>query len=39
MTIDAEMRVPVAKAQLVRFHMTAHADNIMREQDTYWLDL
>lgn len=39
MTIDAEMRVPVATAQLVRFHMTAPADNIMRQQDTYWLDL
>jgi AraC family transcriptional regulator len=39
MTIDAEIRVPVATAQLARFHMTGPADNIMREKEMYWLDL
>lgn len=39
MTIDAEIRVPVATAQLARFHVTEPADNILREEETYWLDL
>jgi len=39
MTIDAEVRVPVAKVQLVRFHVSEPADNILREEETYWLDL
>jgi AraC family transcriptional regulator len=39
MTVDAEINVPIAKAQLVRFHIPAPADNIMHEQETYWLDL
>lgn len=39
MSVDAEVRVPIATAQLVRFHMTGPADNVMREQETYWLDL
>jgi AraC family transcriptional regulator len=39
MTVDAEIRVPVATAQLVRFHMVGPADNILRGKDTYWLDL
>jgi AraC family transcriptional regulator len=39
MTVDAEIRVPVALTQLVRFHMTSPADNILREEHSYWLDL
>jgi AraC family transcriptional regulator len=39
MTVDAELRVPVATAQLVRFHMVGPADNILREEERYWLDL
>lgn len=39
MTLDAEIRVPLATAQLVRFHVTGPADNILRENDKYWLDL
>lgn len=39
MRVDAEIRVPVAKAQLVRFDMTGPADNILRDEDSYWLDL
>ncbi len=39
MTIDAEIRVPVATAQLVRFHMTTPADNVLRGEQMYWLDL
>jgi AraC family transcriptional regulator len=39
MTLEAEIRVPVATAQLVRFHMTEPTDSIMSEVDSYWLDL
>ena len=39
MTLDAEVRVPVATTQLVRFHVIGPADNILREEETYWLDL
>jgi len=39
MTVDAEIRVPIAKAQLVRSHIDGPADNILREEETYWLDL
>jgi AraC family transcriptional regulator len=39
MTVDAELRVPVATAQLVRFHASGPADDIMHERETYWLDL
>jgi AraC family transcriptional regulator len=39
MTIDAEIRVPVATAQLARFHVTEPADNVIREDEMYWLDL
>jgi len=38
-TLEAELSAPIALVQLVRFHMTSPADNILREQDTYWLDL
>ncbi len=39
LTIDAEIRVPVAKAQLVHFHMAGPADNLLRDEEAYWLDL
>lgn len=39
MTVDAEIHVPIAKTQLVRFHIDGPADNILREEETYWLDL
>lgn len=39
MTLDAEIRVPTASAQLVRFHVHDPADTIRAEQDAYWLDL
>jgi AraC family transcriptional regulator len=40
MTIEGELRVPGATAQLVRFHISEPADNILHEQDdAYWLDL
>jgi AraC family transcriptional regulator len=38
MTIEAELRVPVATAQLVRFHFAEPADNIFC-RDRYQLDL
>ncbi|MFA5939469.1 MAG: AraC family transcriptional regulator [Sinimarinibacterium sp.] len=39
MTLDAEIRVPIATAQLVRFHVHDPADSIRTERETYWLDL
>lgn len=39
MTVDAEVRVPVATAQLVRFHVNGPADDILRDGNMYWLDL
>jgi AraC family transcriptional regulator len=39
MTVDAEARVPVARVQLVQFHMKGPADNILRDEDSCWLDL
>jgi AraC family transcriptional regulator len=38
MTIDAELRVPVATAQLVHFHARGATDDVMQQRDTYWLD-
>ena len=38
-TIDAEIRVPVATAQLARFHINGPADNTRREPELYWVDL
>ena len=38
MTIEAELRVPVATAQLVRFHFAEPADNLFCH-DRYQLDL
>lgn len=39
MTIEAEVRVPVATAQLVQFHLAEPADNVMHIPDVYRLDL
>jgi AraC family transcriptional regulator len=39
MTLDAELRVPLATAQLVRFHVRGPADDILRDEHAYWLDL
>jgi AraC family transcriptional regulator len=38
-TIHAEIRVPVATARLVRFNLLDPADNILREEEAYWVDL
>jgi AraC family transcriptional regulator len=39
MTLDAELRGPLATTQLVRFHVSGPTDDILCEEDTYWLDL
>ncbi len=39
MTIEAELRVPAATAQLVQFIMPEPADNVMHADEAYWLDL
>jgi AraC family transcriptional regulator len=39
MTIQAEVRNPLATAQLVRFDVSGPADNILRDKGHYWLDL
>lgn len=39
MTIEAELRAPVATAQLVRFHLPEQVDNITREDDVYRFDM
>lgn len=39
MTIEAEVRAPVATAQLVQFHLSEPADNVMHTADVYRLDL
>jgi AraC family transcriptional regulator len=39
MTLDAEIRVPTAVAQLAQFHVHEPADTIRDDRDTYWLDL
>lgn len=39
MTVEAEVRVPVATAQIAHFHMTQPADNFLREEDAFWLDM
>lgn len=41
MTLEAEVRVPIATAQLVRFHMTEPTDTIKtkNEEGRYWLDM
>lgn len=39
MMIQAEVRNPLATAQLVRFDVSGPADNILRDKGDYWLDL
>jgi AraC family transcriptional regulator len=39
MTVDAEIRVPPATVRLVRFDLARPADNVLRSDDSYWLDL
>lgn len=39
MMVNAEVRVPAATVQVVRFDMTRPADNILRDEERYWLDL
>lgn len=38
-TIDREVSVPIATAQLVRFHVTEPAENVRREEENCWLDM
>jgi AraC family transcriptional regulator len=37
--VGAEVRVPVATAQLVHFHFTDPLDIVMFDREAYWLDL
>lgn len=39
MTVDAELQVPLATARLVRFHVRKPADDLLRDDEAYWLDL
>lgn len=39
MTVEAEIRVPIATVQLAHFHMTDPADDLLREDGAFWLDL
>jgi len=39
MTVDAEVHTAGMTAQVVRFDMTEPADNILRDESSYWLDL
>jgi AraC family transcriptional regulator len=39
MIIDAELRIPIATAQLARFDVPGPADHIFLDEDAYWLDL
>lgn len=39
MTVEAELRAPIATAQLVHFHLTAPADNIFCEEKVYRVDM
>lgn len=39
MTIDAEVSTSGMTAQLVRFNMIEPADNLLRDDENYWLDL
>jgi AraC family transcriptional regulator len=38
MSIDAELRVRAATAQLVRFHARGPTDDVMHQRETFWLD-
>src|SRR6201996_9783926 len=37
--VGTQIRVPAATAQLVQFHFTDPVDSVMRQRDSYWLDL
>ena len=39
MTVEAELRGPVATTQLVHFHLPEPANNILREEEVYRIDL
>lgn len=39
MTVDAEVHASGMTAQVVRFKMNGPADNVLREEGSYWLDL
>jgi len=39
MTIEAEVRVPFATAQLARFAVTEPVDRILHQEGSYWIDL
>ena len=39
MNVDAEINLPVATAQIVRFDMSTPIDNTLQRPDSYWLDL
>jgi AraC family transcriptional regulator len=38
-TVDAELSVPIATAQLARFDVPSPADHIFFDEEGYWLDL
>ncbi|TAL02289.1 MAG: AraC family transcriptional regulator [Rhodospirillaceae bacterium] len=39
MTIEAEIRVPAATVQLVRFHLAEPGNHVLRDEKAHWLDL
>lgn len=39
MTLDAEIRTPIATTRLVRFHVDGPADHVLRAEEAFWLDL
>jgi AraC family transcriptional regulator len=39
LTVEAEVRVPAATAQLVQLHVIEPIDMVMLDRDAYWLDL
>lgn len=39
MTIEAELRSPIATAQILSFDLAGPADNVFYNEDVYWIDL
>jgi AraC family transcriptional regulator len=39
LAVEAEVRVPVATAQLVQLYVTDPSDVVMMDRDSYWLDM
>lgn len=37
--VDAQVNVPIAAVQLVKFQMTTPADNVLQREDACWIDL